>query len=149
MERNVSRQTKSVLCLIVCTALLWGAWRWTATIEPAAPLPELQFFRARPPPAARQGKARPARAALPPEQMPAIRVGLLAEPARSVAIEVSESFVVRPVGSDKVLYRSERIGPTTVTASRSGLKIGKREVAASQVEIVPSESPAVWVEGHK
>src|SRR5262245_46554078 len=151
MERNVSRQTKSVLCLIVCTALLWGAWRWTATVEPAAPLPELQFlpFRARQPPAARQGKAQPARAAMPAEKMPTIRVGLLAEPARSVAIEVTEPFVVRPVGSDKVLYRSERVGPTTVTTGRSGLKIGKRELAASQIEIVPSNSPAVWVEGHQ
>jgi stage II sporulation protein D len=151
MERNVSRQTKSVLCLIVCTALLWGAWRWTVTVDPAAPLPELQFFRFRAgqPPAARQGKAQPARTAMPAEKMPMIRVGLLSEPARSVAIEVSEAFVVHPVGSEKVLYRSERIGPTTVTAGRSGLKIGKRELAASQIEIVASNSPAVWVEGHQ
>ena len=48
--------------------------------------------------------------------MPVIRVGLQADPARSVSIEVSDSFVIRPVGSDKVLYKSGPIGPTAVSA---------------------------------
>ena len=81
--------------------------------------------------------------------MPVMRVGLLPEPARYVAIEVSEPFAVRPVGSDKVLYRSAPIGPTAVSASRAGLRIGKRELAVSAAEIVPAKSPAVWVEGHQ
>jgi stage II sporulation protein D len=64
-------------------------------------------------------------------------------------MEVAEAFVVRPVGSDKVLYRSERSGPVAVSASGTGLRIGKRELAAAHVEIVPARSPAIWVEGHQ
>src|SRR5579859_7674773 len=47
MERDVSRRPVSVACLMVCTALLWGAWRLTATVDSASgvpeALPELQF----------------------------------------------------------------------------------------------------------
>ncbi len=154
MERDLSRQPISVLCLLLCTALLWGAWWLTATTDVNETLPDLQFFpfrsrRAPPAPPRQTQKAQPAPARLPPEKMPVIRVGLLPEPARSVAIEVSEPFVVRAVGSDKVLYRSAPIGPTTVSAGRSGLRIGKRELAVSAAEIVPAKSPAVWVEGHQ
>ncbi|MGE5194197.1 MAG: SpoIID/LytB domain-containing protein, partial [Deltaproteobacteria bacterium] len=154
MERDLSRRPISILCLILCTALLWGAWRLTETTESAGPLPDLQFFPFRTrrtpatPPRDAQ-KRQPAAARLPAEKMPIIRVGLLPDPARSVTIEVSEPFVVRPPGSDKVLYQSAPIGPTTVLASRAGLKIGKRELAAAQVEIIPAKSPAVWVEGHE
>jgi stage II sporulation protein D len=81
--------------------------------------------------------------------MPMIRVGLLHEPQGAITLEVSESFIVRPVGGEKVLYKSGRIGPTSVVATKSGLKIGKRELPAAQVEIVPSQSPAVWVDGHQ
>lgn len=81
--------------------------------------------------------------------MPVIRVGLLPDAARTVSIEVSEPFVVRALGTEKVLYHSERVGPTTVSATSAGLRIGKRDVAAAQVEIVPAKSPAVWVEDHQ
>ncbi|HEY2250306.1 MAG TPA: SpoIID/LytB domain-containing protein [Planctomycetaceae bacterium] len=88
-------------------------------------------------------------AALPAEKMPTMRVGLFHEPQGTFTLEVSESFIVRPIGGEKVLYKSARIGPTAVVATKAGLKIGKREVSASQVEIVPSQSPAVWVDGHQ
>ena len=83
------------------------------------------------------------------EKMPSIRVGLLSEPVSTLKLEVSDAFIVRPVGGDKVLYKSARIGPTSVVATKTGLKIGKHELTASQIEIVPSQSPAVWVEGHQ
>jgi stage II sporulation protein D len=81
--------------------------------------------------------------------MPAIRVGLFVEPARSVSIEVSEAFAVRTLGTDKVLFKSGPMGPTTVGATKAGIKFGKRELPASSVEIVPAKSPAVWVAGHQ
>ena len=88
-------------------------------------------------------------AALPAEKMPVMRVGLLSEPVPSLRLEVSEAFVVRPIGSEKVLYQSGRIGPTAVVVTKAGIKIGKRELASGQVEIVPAQSPAVWVDGHQ
>ena len=154
MERDLSRHPISVLCLLLCTALLWVAWRLTATTESAGVLPDLQLFpfrarRAPAPSSPAPQKAQSAAARLPPEKMPVIRVGLVPEPVRSATIEVSEPFVVRPLSSDKVLYRSAAIGATTVSASRTGIKIGKRELRAAAVEIVPAKSPAIWVEGHQ
>ena len=81
--------------------------------------------------------------------MPSIRVGLLPDSARSVTIEVSDSFVVKASGSQRVLFKSQSIGPTVVSAAASGIKLGKRELAAPQVEIIPAKSPAIWVEGHQ
>jgi stage II sporulation protein D len=81
--------------------------------------------------------------------MPSIRVGLLGEPQKSVTVEISQPFVVRPIGSEKVLWRSERLGLASVTATAKGIKLGKRELAAAQIEIVPSQSPGVWIERHQ
>ena len=152
MEQDLSRQPISVLCLILCTALLWGAWRLSSTADPIRALPELRVMPVRTPAAASPKPAKKTQAtsaALPAEKMPVVRVELLPDPARSVSIEVSESFSVRPVGSEKVLYKSGPIGPTAVSAGSSGIKIGKREWAATNVEIVPAKSPAVWVAGHQ
>ena len=175
----MSRQFTSVACLVACTAVLWGLWQLASAVDPAAALPDLQLWpfgrprQAKPAsnlaPAPRpvtsgdtkplpdgRGSAKqtsPATskqpAASPVEKMPMMRVSLLHEPQGTITLEVSESFIVRPVGSEKVLYKSGRIGPTAVVATKAGLKIGKRELPAAQVEIVPSQSPAVWVEGHQ
>ena len=148
----MSRQPISVLCLALCTALLWGLWRMSAIAEQPGPLPDLQLPALRAPVGAGPRAAttpQPARGASAAEKMPIIRVGLLAEPIRSLTIEVSESFVVKPVGSEKVLYKSGPIGPTAISAGAAGIKLGKRELAVSQIEIVPAKSPAVWVAGHQ
>ena len=81
------------------------------------------------------------------EKMPSIRVALCDEPRRSITVEVPQPFVVRPTGSDKTLLKHDRLGPTEVSATPKGFKIGKREVTASAIEFVPQTSPAVWVEG--
>jgi stage II sporulation protein D len=36
-----------------------------------------------------------------------------------------------------------------VSAGAAGIKLGKRELAASQIEIAPVKAPSVWVEGHQ
>src|SRR5690349_19965361 len=43
-SRNLSRQITSIVCLIACTALLWGIWQISSTVDPAAPLPDLQLW---------------------------------------------------------------------------------------------------------
>jgi len=183
----VSRQPISVACLVACTALLWGIWQLSSTVDPLVDPqgqpPDLQLWpfgrsrQAKPAPAAtveprpsgrgvgqslpggrgstkkKSAMSQPAAvkpvAALPAEKMPMVRVGLFHEAQGTLSLEVSDAFVVRPVGSDKVLYKSGRIGPTAVVATKSGLRIGKRELPAAKIEIVPSQSPAVWVEGHQ
>ena len=152
----MSRPISSILCLFLCTALLWGAWRITSAPEARTDLPPLGLWpwqRARPtaapapaaankpaPPKAAPREPRPA-----PEPMPLIRV-LVREPTRSLLIEVSGSFTVKSLKDGKLLFSSGRIGPTRISASAKGFKFGKRELASSRIEIVPDTSPAVWVE---
>lgn len=81
--------------------------------------------------------------------MPSVRVALLNEPVRSLSIEASEAFVVKSLETGKVLLDSGKLGPTAVSPTARGIRIGKREMAASRVELVPARSPAVWVEGHQ
>lgn len=158
----MSRQPVSILCLLICTALLWIAWRLSTTAEGPAQPPDLRLWpfgrprAANAPPVAknpqpgRQKKtAAPTKPAPVAEAMPLIRVGLSGEPVRTLSIEVSEPFVVRAVGSQKAIYKSGRVGATLVSSGSAGIKIGKRELAAPAVEIVPDKSPAVWVEGHQ
>lgn len=165
------RRSTSVLCLVACAAVLWGIWRLTeSTLEQPA-TPELQFWpfrRMQAAPPRRQGGQQPGQQPAPPpgatqkpagattggqaqpaEKSPLIRVGLLGDPQRSVALEVSGPFVIKAIGSDKVLLSKEGLWPTAVTATPAGLKLGKQMLAATQVEILPTRSPAVWVEGHQ
>ncbi|MBS0263230.1 MAG: SpoIID/LytB domain-containing protein [Planctomycetes bacterium] len=171
------RNTASVWCLIVCTALLWGAWKISSSAEnPTPPALQLWPFSRRAPakspnaPAPQSGPAaRPSVSAapdtrptppasasataapvnLPPEPMPDIRVALLPKAQKSVNLEVSQSFTVREIGTEKILQRSEKIGNTIVSATAQGLRIGKKDWPHSKLEIVPSQSPGVWIEGHQ
>jgi stage II sporulation protein D (peptidoglycan lytic transglycosylase) len=167
MERAVLRRWTSVLCLAACAAVLWGTWRLTESTLDEPPGPELQFWPFRrmqpapprqppvqPPaqsasPTQKPAGATPAGKTLPAERSPSIRVGLFGEGRRSVNLEVSGPFVIKTIGNEKVLLSKEGLGPTAVTATSAGLKLGKQTLAATQVEIFPTRSPAIWVEGHQ
>lgn len=125
---NLIRKQVPVLSLVACTGLLWGAWR-LATTE-VAPLPL----------AVKASPAIPQRS---------IRVGVTPEPARGVSIEVSGPFRVRPVGSDKLLFEASRLAASSVSATAHGLRIGKHEFPVTRLEIIPTQSPAIWVDGHQ
>jgi stage II sporulation protein D len=125
---DIIRKQVPVLSLVACTGLLVGAWRFTTT--DVAPLP----LAVKSPAQATQRT---------------IRVGVMPEPARTVSIEISGPFRIRPVGSDKLLFEGSKLASTNVTATAKGIKLGKRELAATRVEIIPTDSPAVWVDGHQ
>lgn len=149
----MSRQTSSVLCLIACTVVLWAAWRLTETGERRDRLPALQLWPFGPRPA---DTARPLTNNQPrstsqsaAEPMPVIRVALFAQPAAKLSFEASEPFTVKALGSDNVLWSSGKTGVIPIAATAKGIKIGRHELAAGQIEIVPSASPALWVEGRQ
>lgn len=123
----LSRQV-SVLSLLACMGLLWGGWqlaaRQVATVPLAVKSPT-------------------------PSSQRSIRVGVIPEPARSISVEISGPFKVRPVGGEKVLFEAPRLAATSVTATKHGLKIGSREYPSTRLEIIPADSPAIWVEGHQ
>lgn len=78
-----------------------------------------------------------------------IRVGVTSDPDKSVALEISEPFKLVAVGSSRALMEAPRLAACTVTSTAKGLRFGKKEIAATRVEIVPKQSPAVWVGGHQ
>ncbi|MCX7418770.1 MAG: SpoIID/LytB domain-containing protein [Planctomycetia bacterium] len=68
---------------------------------------------------------------------------------KQLDLSIDGPYQFRPVGSSKVLSRGDKLAATTVTATGSGLKIGKIEYAITRLEIVPSQSPSVWINGHE
>jgi stage II sporulation protein D len=82
--------------------------------------------------------------------MPDVRVAVLASPQKSIIVEVSQPFSIRRVGRDKVLTRSDKVGPTVVTVTPQGrIRFGKRDLPEGNMEIVPAASPGIWIEGHQ
>jgi len=78
-----------------------------------------------------------------------IRVAVTPTPQKQIELSIDGPYQLRPVGSDKVLSRGQQLATSNVTATGSGFKIGKSEVAVTRLEIVPTQSPAVWVNGHE
>jgi len=70
-------------------------------------------------------------------------------PQKQLDISIDGPYQLRPVGSSKVLSRAEKLAATTVTATGNGLKFGKTEFAVTRLEVVPNQSPSVWVNGHE
>lgn len=78
-----------------------------------------------------------------------IRVAVTPTAQKQVELSIDTPYLFRPVGSDKVLSRGQQLDASTVTATSSGLKIGKSEYAVTRLEIVPTQSPSIWVNGHE
>jgi len=77
-----------------------------------------------------------------------VRINLTPRPVRALTIAVDGAFEVRPVGSDRVLLRSDGSQPITVRATPGGLKIGTRDISVARIVIHPARPPAIWVDDH-
>ncbi|MEO1998634.1 MAG: SpoIID/LytB domain-containing protein [Planctomycetaceae bacterium] len=77
-----------------------------------------------------------------------VRVNLTPQPVRELTVEVQAGFQVRPVGSDRVLFRSNGKTAIHIRASLSGLQFGTREIAVGRIVIHPEKTPSIWVNGH-
>lgn len=78
-----------------------------------------------------------------------VRVAVTASPQKQIELSIDGPYQLRPVGSDKVLSRGQSLGSSTVTATSNGFKIGKAEHAVTRLEIVATQSPSIWVNGHE
>lgn len=135
----MSRHSLAALCLLMAGML--GLALWTARHSPASVPPTLQT---RPTAAAKS----PLATTLP--QTPLIRVSVTEGSPSVINLEITEPFRIQPVGSNRVLHESPtKLGKTTVTSTPRGLKIGTIDLPVSRVEIIPRNSPAVWVNDHQ
>ncbi len=78
-----------------------------------------------------------------------VRVAVTSSPQKQIELLIDGPYQLRPVGSDKVLSRGQSLGASTVTATSNGFKIGKTEHAVTRLEIVATQSPSIWVNGHE
>jgi stage II sporulation protein D len=67
----------------------------------------------------------------------------------TVQIGVDGEYQILPVESSRVIGRGTRLERATVTATATGIRIGKNLYPVSRLEIVPEKSPSVWVGRHQ
>ncbi len=78
-----------------------------------------------------------------------VRVNLTPVPVRKLRVAVNRPFRIRPVGARRVIDRVERWPSTDVVATADGFRIGRNRYRASRLEIIPDESPSIWVGRHQ
>lgn len=78
-----------------------------------------------------------------------VRVALTPTPQKQFEISIDGPYQIHPVGSDKILSRGQSLGTSAVTATNSGFKIGKSDIAVTRLEIHGTQSPSIWVNGHE
>ena len=105
-----------------------------------------------PPPPARSSRAPVRLASLPRPargESPTIRVCLTDSPVSSLRLQIDGPYSLRVVGSDQTIGNGQSLKECRVQCDRSGLKIGRRSYRTTRLEIVPQDSPAIWVNGHQ
>ena len=80
---------------------------------------------------------------------PHVRVNLTNAPVAKVQITVDGPFVVTPIGSSRVLFQAKRFSAATVSLTAIGFRFGSVNLPTSRIEIVPEQSPSVWVGEHQ
>lgn len=79
---------------------------------------------------------------------PIVRVNLTVNAATEIEVSVDSPYRVIAPGTSTILAHGERLAETKVTATNSSLRVGSNEFRINQIEIVPIDAPAIWVEGH-
>jgi stage II sporulation protein D len=78
-----------------------------------------------------------------------IRVAVTATPQKLISLSIDGPYQIQLVGRSKSLSSGQRLQGTVVTSTSSGLKIGQTVYPVTRLEIVPHQSPSVWVNGHQ
>ncbi len=80
---------------------------------------------------------------------PAIRVCVTAGSVSSLELQIDGPFTLQTVGSEKTLGTGKSLAETRVQCAGQTVRIGSRDYPCTRLEIVPKDSPAVWVNGHQ
>ncbi len=81
--------------------------------------------------------------------IPLVRVRVASSIETIVQIEVDSHFEVRSLDRKTKLHKARSLSASKVTASQGGLQIGDLKIPARGIEIIPENSPAIWVNGHQ
>ncbi len=80
---------------------------------------------------------------------PDIRVNLTASHATEITIKIDGSYVVRPVAGQIVLGRGTQLANSKVARTARGIRIGSSTYPLTRIEIEPTNSPSIWINGHQ
>ena len=83
-----------------------------------------------------------------PAKSPLIRVDITPGGSQPVELEVRGPYSVRLVDSTQDLSSGDRLAPTKIQATATGLKIGRKTFDSARLEVVPRQSPSVRINDH-
>jgi stage II sporulation protein D len=127
-----------IFVLLLAVSGLVVSWRFAG---------ESSFFESRSIPASlrsfRELEDVPERSGLTPPKE--IRVALTNGPVPQIEIAVDGPYTVKADGAASPILRGTGLKATFVVPVPNGFRIGRQHVAGSTLEIVPAQSPGVWI----
>ncbi|WP_157606177.1 SpoIID/LytB domain-containing protein [Schlesneria paludicola] len=135
----------SLACLVLIAFLTIR----TSPSDQKPPPPLQSFVRSAAKPAAKESTAKvPLASRRVVVNEPAIRVNVTPGGADSFQLEVRGHYRMVSLSDDEKPQANFDSGSVKVTPTKHGLKCGTHEYACRQLEIIPSQSPAIRVNGH-
>lgn len=141
--RTFATVSLSLIAVTVVTAAVLMRHR------PRGGRPDLKVPIATGTPRPRDGGAIPTPAPARDVYSPPVRVVVTPQPARSIKLAIDGPYIVRPIGSDRVLAKGDRLDGVDVVPTSSGFQWGKTSLSVARVEIHVERSPSIWVDGHQ
>jgi stage II sporulation protein D len=80
---------------------------------------------------------------------PSIRVCLTNNPVSSLDLQIDGPYSLYALGNDKPLESGKSLKESRVLCQGQNIRFGNREFHSTRLEIVPKDSPAIWVNGHQ
>ena len=74
-----------------------------------------------------------------------VRVALTNSPVSQVEIAVDRPFTVTADDVRAPVLRGNGLKPTLVAPGPNGFRLGQRQITATTLDIVPEQSPAIWI----
>jgi stage II sporulation protein D len=78
-----------------------------------------------------------------------VRVNLTPTPVQRLQLAIDGPYTLRLLGTGRKIGSDRRLAQTTVEQTDGGFRIGRRRYRGTAVEIVPDDSPAIWVGDHQ
>jgi stage II sporulation protein D len=148
-RRRRIRIARWIALLLFCTAGVCGLW-WLMNddglLAPPLRAPAMAEIAAR---SAAKEKRRTTVAANARLVESPIRVNLTPTAVSSLRIAVDQSYRIHLPELRRDIVPTERLSETKVSTTADGIQIGRRRFRVTTLDIVPAQSPAVWINDHQ
>jgi stage II sporulation protein D len=78
-----------------------------------------------------------------------IRVNLTPTAVSTLRIAVDKSYRIHLPELRREIVPTERLAETKVSATSDGIQIGRRQFRVKTLDIIPAQSPAIWINNHQ